>query len=989
MTFVPAPDSIGTYPVDFVLEDNGNVGAGGSLEAYGHFYIVVKNVNDAPYFVETPAVLEDVLPSPCSIADKVPYCPKVNGTCPDMDYEGELDSCYFVASILEDTYFEFAPGSFVFDDIDPDDFMKVTINTKNGTIFLDDCCAGVNMTIGDPIDGSFSWVISSYDKTAINDALRHVKYVPFEDWNGIETLYVSVEDHLSEDYRLFLIEVKPVNDPPQIGMMNIPKYGADQFSYFSNDTAWMYENYTDTFNYATSYIYDINTVIEVLTVIFDDGGEEADLSTLEVAIDVSDAIIRLKEYDPELHPSIMFLYGEADGTSSIRLSGRLDEVVPAVNILEITPPTDYEGWVNLTMWASDHGNRGQPEDPVLTNETYLHLLVEKHDVSCCVTYGVTAVFLRGCLANVSETLCYNSGGYPISECGQCGGVPSNNIGACCVSETCFDNVDEILCNSLNGIFEWEGTCAKGPCVPRSPPVIPLPEPEREKPDLPDIRNCSQCIEWDPKYAQQMAFDAKVVGDKVFFYGISYNICNRTIDTTLWTVNNVGQTHALPTLAVCDIQLDWQKFCSADQQYSLYVAIVNVSQLYECPPVSASVALRGVKYNIYLLLRRITIIDRVPTMSAIAQEPTFTQMRSQFDGYLFWFEIVKPRLTYRNSVVGLLVHQITRQQQQPSLIEDPSFQVSESLVKPDFRRHSYNLEYTATIPSPHYLESLRVQSTGGEVTVQNTSETCTPNGCVIGFRGQVRLPGDVCRASSNAYVFHTVLCKTQCPVPEFEMVVRHSLSSPDLCPQFLRPDQDFGSSLLMHTVDTFDPETWVPVEKSPQGSDSRWIVHITSSPPIVGAQVAGFRVCAESDPACEKPLATLEASALLEPEWTGEFFKFSLPLTAANGFTSAATYRVQLLLSLDDDIRLLTEEEISWLSAIRTISPVSIVGGQIDVEGDSDSESDEGFILTSWMIIVIAAVAFCCCLTFVVSMIIYGVSRHRKVSREQYEMKEMK
>lgn len=261
LTLTPNPNSTGFFPVDIVVNDLGSVGTGGNLSYTARVVVEVQNVNDAPYFTKTPAPLAVEFPNPLPCPDfqlsPYEYSPYFDGTNPINDDHEAPNFCPVVASFFEDTKFTFPSTAFDFYDVDWDgwqpEFAGVKMSVKHGQLDVS-VDSKLNISLPGNSDGKDSWnfYTDKYQYSLVRNAVKTFSYTPEKDWNGDETLVFRARDDEYEISIGVILHVIPVNDAPNVSLMNVPYLASINDYNPSNKTDWM--NATENYDYSTRYL---------------------------------------------------------------------------------------------------------------------------------------------------------------------------------------------------------------------------------------------------------------------------------------------------------------------------------------------------------------------------------------------------------------------------------------------------------------------------------------------------------------------------------------------------------------------------------------------------------------------------------------------------------------------------------------------------------------------------------------------------------------
>jgi VCBS repeat-containing protein len=380
--FTPAADFNGTTSVDVTVDDNGNTGAGGALQANASVSITVNAVNDAPV-ITRPAT----------------------------------------ATTNEDTPFTFSAGNVIsIADVDAGTGNEtVTLSVSNGTLTL---AGTTNLTVSG--DGTNS-ITAAGTLADLNNALNGLVYAPSANYNGPDTLSIGVNDQGNSgsggpltDAKSVAITVNPVNDAPvavadnystnedtpltvnaasgvlandtdidtaHSSLTAVQVSGPSHASSFTlnNDGSFSYTPSAD-FNGSDSFTYkandgslDSNTVTVTITV---NAVNDAPVITRPAAIITTEDTqvilngpntISIADVDAgsgSLSLTLGVLNGtlslsgttgltvSGNGTNAITASGTLTDLNNALNAMTYVPNLNYNGPDTISISVDDNGNSG-------------------------------------------------------------------------------------------------------------------------------------------------------------------------------------------------------------------------------------------------------------------------------------------------------------------------------------------------------------------------------------------------------------------------------------------------------------------------------------------------------------------------------------------------------------------------------------------------------------------------------------------------------
>ncbi len=205
--------------------------------------------------------------------------------------------------------------------------LLVTLGVSNGTLTMS-TLTGLTFTVGDgTADAAMTFTGTLTD---INNALASLSYDPALNFNGNDTLNITVDDQGNTgggplgDSDSLTIVVLPVNDAP---VNTVP--GPQS----------LVENTSLTFTGATAisvFDLDVNPAINLV----------------EVELTVSDGTLTLGS------TTGITVTGGANGTDSVTIKGTFNNVNAALNGLVYTPDTNYNGPDQLSVTTNDLGNIG-------------------------------------------------------------------------------------------------------------------------------------------------------------------------------------------------------------------------------------------------------------------------------------------------------------------------------------------------------------------------------------------------------------------------------------------------------------------------------------------------------------------------------------------------------------------------------------------------------------------------------------------------------
>jgi VCBS repeat-containing protein len=287
-------DFNGSDTVTIAVDDLGNEGSGGVTSASGAFTVTVGAVNDAP--VATVPAAQSV------------------------DEDGTLTLTGAAAiSIADVDAGESAPGT-----------VQVTLSVTQGTLTVGTLPAGVSF-VGGTADGEATLVLQG-TVADLNTLLASMDYNPAADYNGADTLTVTVDDlgrtgaAPLTDTETVAITVNPVNDAPVL---------------VSPDTSVTPLSVDESANLAIPGI----SVSDV------DAAEGTD--TLRVTLVASSGTLTLGT----VPVGLAFVSGSANGQQTLAIEGTAAELNAALASL-VYNSGHFNGAATVTVTVSDLGNTG-------------------------------------------------------------------------------------------------------------------------------------------------------------------------------------------------------------------------------------------------------------------------------------------------------------------------------------------------------------------------------------------------------------------------------------------------------------------------------------------------------------------------------------------------------------------------------------------------------------------------------------------------------
>jgi hypothetical protein len=300
--FVPAPDATGSADIVITIQDTGGTANGGQDSRAYPFPISIDPVNDAPTITAPASVTTD-----------------------------------------EDTAFFFS-GSNVISVADVDaetGTLEVSLSVSQGVLKLA-TLSGITVMSG--ADNSASMVIRG-TLAALNAALNGLRYTPALNYNGSDTLNISVNDlgnsgtggPLSASASV-AITINPVNDAPTITAPN---------------TVTTIEDTSLTFTGA-------NTI-----------------SVADLDAGSSPVLVRLTVQHGTLTLSgtsgLSFNIGTGSGDAVMEFTGTLANINAALAGMTYTPDPDYFGTDTLQVFVNDQGHTGSGGNQTATKNITINI----------------------------------------------------------------------------------------------------------------------------------------------------------------------------------------------------------------------------------------------------------------------------------------------------------------------------------------------------------------------------------------------------------------------------------------------------------------------------------------------------------------------------------------------------------------------------------------------------------------------------------------
>ncbi|NVK30074.1 MAG: tandem-95 repeat protein, partial [Gammaproteobacteria bacterium] len=288
LVYSPNADFNGTDTLSLRLDDLGNSGEGGAQYHEVSKLITVNAVNDAP-----------VLTTPSSAS---------------LQEDGTL---FFGANEAQ---------QILFADVDAlsDTLMTLTLGVAEGVMELGNTSALTSVNG----DGTASISITG-TKAALRAALEGLSYSPDLNFNGIDTLAISLSDAgatgsggVLTDTKTIALTVNAVNDAPTLNLV----------SSVSTD-----EDHSFTFAAGNITLSDI----------------DLGSGDMQLTLNVSNGSLTLAST-----AGLTFVNGTADGDASIIVSGSRAALQAAVDELVYAPNSNFNGSESLAVTLEDLGNTG-------------------------------------------------------------------------------------------------------------------------------------------------------------------------------------------------------------------------------------------------------------------------------------------------------------------------------------------------------------------------------------------------------------------------------------------------------------------------------------------------------------------------------------------------------------------------------------------------------------------------------------------------------
>jgi Domain of unknown function (DUF4394)/Bacterial Ig domain/FG-GAP-like repeat/FG-GAP repeat len=290
LVFTPTANFFGTTTVTISADDQGQTGAGGAQVGNSTITLDVAGVNDAPTVKVTPDPLGTVF--------------------------------------TEDTPTSFPTGFITFADVDAGtDLVQVTLSVGHGTLTIADF-SKLSFTTGDgTADAKMVFTGTIAD---INAALNGLSYKGDQDFNGLDSLSISINDqgHNGSGGSMsasdsFDIEVSTVNDPP---VNTVP---GDQ-----------------TVNEDTALVFTGSNAISISDV---DAGDSA----VKVTLTATNGVLTLSGIT-----GLTFTTGDGTGDASMTFTGKISDINAALTGLKFQGNLHFHGAASVTILTDDQGNSG-------------------------------------------------------------------------------------------------------------------------------------------------------------------------------------------------------------------------------------------------------------------------------------------------------------------------------------------------------------------------------------------------------------------------------------------------------------------------------------------------------------------------------------------------------------------------------------------------------------------------------------------------------
>lgn len=289
LVFTPTPDFFGTTTVTISADDQGQTGSGGAQVGNSTITLDVAGVNDAP-----------------TIAINT----------------GPIDILF-----TEDTAGNFPSGLITFADVDAGtDAVQVTLSVAHGTITIADF-SKLTFTTGDGTSDAkmvFTGTIAD-----INAALKGLSYLGNQDYNGDDSLAVSIDDqghngsggNLSASNSVHF-QVTAVNDAP---VNTVPT--------------------AQTVNEDTALVFTGPNAISVADV-------DA-VGSIKVTISATHGLLSLSGIT-----GLTFTTGDGTADATMTFTGSISDINTALTGLKYQPDANFNGAASLTIVSDDQGLTG-------------------------------------------------------------------------------------------------------------------------------------------------------------------------------------------------------------------------------------------------------------------------------------------------------------------------------------------------------------------------------------------------------------------------------------------------------------------------------------------------------------------------------------------------------------------------------------------------------------------------------------------------------
>jgi VCBS repeat-containing protein len=290
LMYAPNTDYNGADTLTIHVSDQGSTGSGGAMTTTRDLALTVSAVNDAPVLT---------VPGPQATDEDTPL------------------------------NFSFARGNgiSVFDVDAASGLVRVTLSVSSGTLTLANT-SGLTFSQGDGTnDAVFTFTGTVAD---VNAALDGLRYLPNLDFNGADTLLVSVNDLSNtgsggalSDSASIALAVNAVNDAPTIAVPGPQATNED-----------------------TPLVFAAGNLISIADV-------DAASDRVQVTLNVAYGTLTLASL-----AGLTFVTGDGTGDRTMTFTGTLADVNAALDGLSYTPSLHYNGPDTLQISLDDLGNTG-------------------------------------------------------------------------------------------------------------------------------------------------------------------------------------------------------------------------------------------------------------------------------------------------------------------------------------------------------------------------------------------------------------------------------------------------------------------------------------------------------------------------------------------------------------------------------------------------------------------------------------------------------